>query len=77
MASSLFHNNQQQPQKNNLNGIMQMIQSIQNPQAMAQNLMNSNPQFKSFIEQNKNKSVDQIAKENGIDLSALSSLLKK
>jgi hypothetical protein len=31
--------------------------------------MQSNPQFKSFIESNKGKTAEQIAKENGINLS--------
>lgn len=74
MASSLF------PPKgkaNNLNQMMGLIQGIQNPANFAQNLMNQNPNFRQFVEQNKNKSVDQIAKENGIDLSQFAGILNR
>lgn len=30
-------------------------------------LMNNNPQFKAFVQANEGKSVEQIARENGID----------
>lgn len=39
----------------------------QSPQVIFQSLLSSNPQFASFVEQNKGKSLDQIARENGID----------
>lgn len=56
---------------------MGLIQGIQNPANFAQNLMNQNPNFRQFVEQNKNKSVDQIAKENGIDLSQFAGILNR
>lgn len=43
----------------------------QNPQAIFQNLMQSNPQFQKFMNDNQGKSLDQIAKENGIDPAIL------
>lgn len=75
MASSLFPNNQPQKPANKINQALQMIQGIKNPQAMAQNLMQQNPQFKEFVTQNQGKSPDQIAKENGLDLSSIKGLL--
>ena len=34
-------------------------------------LMNNNPQFKAFVKANEGKSVEQIARENGIDINLL------
>ena len=42
-----------------------------NPQQFAMNMIQNNPQFKQFYEANKNKTIDQIASENGIDLNML------
>lgn len=79
MASSLFQNRQQmQPQNqqgNNMLAMLNNIKSMGNPQALAQNMMMNNPQFKQFFEMNKNKPIEQIAQENGIDLNMFKSLL--
>ena len=56
-----------QPQ-NNLVNIIQMLKSG-NPEQIAMNLMQRNPQFKAFVNANRGKSPEQVAKENGIDLS--------
>ena len=61
----------------NMNPLSQMTQLAQmlnggNPQQFAMNMMQSNPKFKQFYEANKNKTIDQIASENGIDLNMLS-----
>lgn len=56
-----------QPQ-NNLVNIIQMLKSG-NPEQMAAKLMQSNPQFKSFMEANRGKNPEQVAKEYGVDLS--------
>lgn len=42
-----------------------------NPDELFNKLMQSNPQFRQFYEENKNKSPEQIAKENGINLNNL------
>ena len=42
-----------------------------NPDELFKQLMQNNPQFRQFYEQNKDKSPEQIAKENGIDLTNL------
>lgn len=49
-------------------GLMQMLKSG-NPQQIAMQMMQTNPQFRQFMEQNKGKDPIQIARENGIDLS--------
>lgn len=39
-----------------------------NPEQIAQALMQRNPQFRAFMETNKGKSPEQVAKEYGVDL---------
>lgn len=51
-----------------VSGLMQMLKSG-NPQQIAMQMMQTNPQFRQFMEQNKGKDPMQIARENGIDLS--------
>lgn len=58
----------------NIGQIISMLKSG-NPEQIAMNLMQRNPQFKSFVEQNKGKTAEQIASENGIDLSMIQNLL--
>ncbi|MCQ2463970.1 MAG: hypothetical protein MJ095_00145 [Oscillospiraceae bacterium] len=41
--------------------------SGKNPDDLYNQMMENNPQFRQFIEANKGKSVEQIAKENGIN----------
>lgn len=55
-------------------GVMQMLKSG-NPEQIAQQMMQSNPQFRQFMEQNKGKTPEQVAKENGIDLSQLKGMM--
>lgn len=55
-------------------GVMQMLKSG-NPEQIAQQMMKSNPRFKQFVEQNKGKSPEQVARENGIDLSQLKNMM--
>ena len=50
-------------------GVMQMLKSG-NPEQIAQQMMQSNPQFRKFVEANKDKTPEQVARENGIDLNA-------
>ncbi len=66
MASSLFPKNQQNP--------LQMLNNIKalangNPQAMFNQMLNTNPQFAKFVNENKGLSPEQIAKNYGVDLS--------
>ena len=58
---------------------MQMLSAIKqmaggNPEAFAQRLMQNNPQFADFVRQNQGKTLQQIATENGIDPSILTSV---
>lgn len=51
-------------------GIVRMLKSG-NPEQIAQSLMQQNPQFRAFVEANKGKSPEQVARENGVDLGQL------
>lgn len=57
---------------------MQAVQVLRgsSPEQLMQSMMKSNPQFAQFVEQNRGKSPEQIAKENGIDLSAVMQAFK-
>ena len=54
---------------NQLRGLKQMLGG--NPQAMYDKMLRENPQFKSFVEANQNKSPEQIAKDYGIDFNQI------
>lgn len=59
----------QRPEQKNIlsqiNQIKNMVSS--NPDEMYRNLMQNNPEFRAFVMSNKGKSVQQIAKEYGIE----------
>lgn len=83
MASSLFGSqpaSQQQPQMghNPIKAAMQAAQALRSssPEQVMEKMMQSNPQFAAFVSQNKGKSPEQIAKENGIDLGAIMQAFK-
>ena len=62
------------------NGIIQNLQQLKalangSPQAAFSMLMNNNPQFRQFVQQNQGKSPEQIAQENGIDLNQIKQFL--
>lgn len=61
--------------QNNIMGLLSMLKNG-NPNVVFNQMMQTNPQFRSFVEANKGKNVEQIAQENGIDLSMLKSFLK-
>lgn len=61
------------PILNNLNSktspnLMSILKSG-NPDAIVNQLMRTNPQFRKFINDNAGKSPEQIAKEHGINLN--------
>lgn len=56
-------------------GVMQMLKSG-NPELIAQQMMQSNPRFKQFMEQNKGKSPEQVAREHGLDIEQVKQLMK-
>lgn len=66
--------NQSKPQNN----VLQTLNMIKNgdPEALYQKMMNENPRFRAFVEENKGKTPEQIARENGIDLLQVQNLLR-
>lgn len=60
---------------NNILSLMSMLKSG-NPDAIFNQLKQTNPQFKKFVEDNQNKSVQQIAQENGIDINVINQFLR-
>lgn len=46
-----------------------------NPDQIAQQMMQNNPQFRQFVEANKGKTPEQVAREHGIDLSQFKSMM--
>ena len=56
-----------------INAVKQMI-SGQNLGSVYTMMMNTNPQFRNFVEQNKGKTPQQIAGENGIDYTLVQKL---
>lgn len=67
MASSLF------PRNNLLDSIRQISSFMngKNPQFVYNAMINSNPKFAEFVNNNKGKTLEQIAKENGIDYNSI------
>lgn len=55
---------------NQMMSLMNMMKSG-NPNAIYNQMMQTNPQFRQFIEDNKDKTPEQIAQENGIDMNLL------
>lgn len=54
--------------------LMKMLQSG-NPEQIAQQMMQQNPQFRQFVEANRGKTPEQVAREHGIDLSQLKNMM--
>ena len=52
--------------------MLQLMQTLKNgnDEQIFNGLMQNNPQFRAFMEQNKGKTPEQVAKENGVDLNA-------
>lgn len=61
------------PTSNGMGRLMNIARMVKNgnPEQIAQNLMQQNPQFRQFVESNKGKSPEQVAQEHGFDLSAI------
>ena len=58
----------------NVYKVMQMLKN-QNPQEVFNQMMQSNPAFRNFYEANKGKSPEQVAREHGVDLSQIKSMM--
>ena len=54
--------------------LMKMLRSG-NPEQIAQQMMQSNPQFRQFVEANKGKTPEQVAQEHGIDLNQFKNMM--
>lgn len=62
--------------KNNIMGQVQQINQLinGNPEAIYQQMIQTNHQFRDFVAANNGKSPEQIAQENGLDLNMLNQL---
>lgn len=58
-----------------LGNIARMLRS-NNPEQIARNLMQQNPQFRAFVQANQGKSPEQVAREHGMDLGQIIGQLK-
>lgn len=54
--------------------VLKMLRSG-NPEQIAQQMMQNNPQFRQFVEANKGKTPEQVAKEHGIDLNQFKNMM--
>jgi hemoglobin-like flavoprotein len=65
-------------QNNPINKITNLVNLMRgkNVDAMYNMMMQNNPQFANFVNQNKGKSAEQIANENGIDFNAIKQFLR-
>lgn len=63
------------PNANPMLNIIKMLKSG-NPAQIGASLMQQNPQFAAFMQQNKGKTPEQVAKENGIDMGQIMGMLK-
>ena len=54
--------------------LMKMLRSG-NPEQIAQQMMQNNPQFRQFVEANRGKTPEQVAREHGIDLNQIKSMM--
>lgn len=57
-----------------VSNLMKMLRSG-NPEQIAQQMMQSNPQFRQFVEANRGKTPEQVAREHGIDLNQIKSMM--
>lgn len=58
-----------------LSSIFRMLKNG-NPEQIAMNLMQKNPQFKAFIDANQGKSPEQVAQQYGIDINQIMNQFK-
>lgn len=52
-------------------------QIMKDPKVLFDEMMRTNPDFVRFVNANKGKSAEQIAKDNNLDLSMLGKLMNK
>lgn len=61
--------------RSNINNVLNLLSS-NDPNKVFNQLIRSNPQFASFVDANKGKSIEQIASENNIDLNMIRQFLR-
>ena len=68
----------QTPRQNGVSDIMQIARMLKsgNPEQIAQNLMQRNPEFRLFVESNRGKTPEQVARENGIDFGQIAGMMR-
>ena len=49
---------------------------LRNPNEVYEEMMNSNPDFRKFVEENKNKSIQQIASDYNVDPNLLKQFIR-
>lgn len=54
--------------------IIQMLKSG-NPEQIAMQLMQRNPQFRQFMDANRGKTPEQVAQENGFDFEEIKKMM--
>lgn len=57
-------------------GMLKQMMSGRSPESFMQGMMQSNPQFASFVNANKNKTPEQICRENGLNWEDIKGFLK-
>ena len=57
-------------------GTLKQLMSGRSPESVMQGMMQNNPQFASFVNANKNKSPEQICRENGLNWDEIKGFLK-
>lgn len=55
-----------------INDVMQMLNG--NPQKMLNNMLSSNPQFRQFVNENKDLTPQQVCQKFGVDPSIINML---
>lgn len=60
---------------NNIANVIDLLRGS-NPDVIFNNMIRTNPQFAYFVNQNKGKTVEQIALDYGVDLSTIKQFIK-
>lgn len=77
MPSSLFPTPNQLPNNNLLNQIKNIKSAMQgNPQALFNNMMNNNPQFKQFAQSMQGKTPEEAFKQFGLDFNEIKGMMQ-
>lgn len=72
---SLMNGTQGNNAMTSIMNIRRMMQG-QDPNAVMQALAQKNPQFAQFVQQNRGKAPEQIARENGLDWQAIQQMMR-